>query len=189
MRTSWAKRVLTIVATVLFAGLTSTGLAHANAGNMYNWANPGLCLGIQGSNPQSGAKAIIGNCAVTDTQTWFVYRTEFVGGFLGYQLRNNDGMCLGVQGGSSASGARVVHGICGSTSDHSQIWRPRLWNDESNVWVDFVSEPGNGWYWLRNGHSGLCLGVAGSNPTSGAAVVQGHCAHTSATQQWLMPLT
>jgi hypothetical protein len=142
-----------------------------------------LCLGIRGSSRQSGADALIGTCdANSATQHWHVSGTTTVGGLFGWQLANGVGKCLGVQGSSTASGAHVVQVTCGSTVDHSQIWRPLIVFD--GTFFGFTADPGDGFYWLLNGHSGLCLGVHQSSTSSGALVVQGFCNSSSATQQW-----
>lgn len=130
----------------------------------------GMCLGIQGSSGANGARALVGSCLSTTTQTWYGWEEVSVDGLMYVQLRNQVGKCLGVTGSSPDSGAQVVQGTCGNTNDRSQFWR----HNSSDPGVPAA---------LRNAHSGLCMGVAGSSSDPGARVIQGHCSSHS-TQQW-----
>lgn len=141
-----------------------------------------VCLGIQGSSTEAGANAVVGECAGTDTQTWHVHGHTTVGGEFGWQLENNAGKCLAVLGESTGGGAQVIQDDCSATSNHSQIWRPEI--DRNGVLGGFSSSPGEAQYWLRNGHSGLCLGLKGSSTSGGTPAVQGSCNVESLTQRW-----
>lgn len=200
------KRRIGVIITVLavlggLAGISSTAavaqttknaihpsaVAAGTSGVLANGS--GLCLGIQGSSTGGGAKAEVGTCSGTATQTWHVRATASVGGAIGYQLENGVGMCLGVSGGSTASGAQVVQGACSPTTDHSQIWRPAICVETSSgatACGGFTSDPAQAYYWLVNGHSGMCLGVQGSSENSGSLVLQGTCSWDSVTQNWFI---
>jgi pectate lyase len=155
--------------------LISAGGGLINAGG-------GVCLGIKGSSTLAGADAVVGECAGTLTQTWHVHNHTTVGGELGWQLENGENKCLTVLGESTSGGAQVIQDDCSATSNHAQIWRPET--DAGGVLRGFTSSPGEGQYWLRNGHSGLCLGLKGSSTSGGTPAVQGRCNLQSLTQQW-----
>ena len=67
-------------------------------------------------------------------------------------------MCLGVYNTSSASGARVVGWSCNGRPD--QYWGFIWYNQD------------NGWYYLKNYHSGQVLTVSNESTADGAALVQ-----------------
>jgi hypothetical protein len=178
------RRVLLLLAATV--GLIVGSAVPASAVPFQNLPNGASdCLGIQSSSSASGAQAITGACAAppTATQTWTDVGSTFVGGWFGWQFANLTGNCLGVSGSSTAGGASVVQGTCASVADHSQIWRPVLPN-AAGAFFGFTGGPptADRFYWLKNGHSGLCLGVQ----TGGNKVIQGACNAGSATQQWLI---
>jgi hypothetical protein len=139
-----------------------------------------LCLGVVGSQPAGNAE--VGYCKKSPTQWWTNVTPNgvYVGGYWGMQLKNAYG-CLGVAGASLQGGARVVVGPCTNpNSDHSQVWRPANFSNGHM----YTSEPTTtGFYELVNGHSGMCMGIVGSNVYSGAQVDQGGCQPVSAESQ------
>jgi hypothetical protein len=175
------KRVLVLLSVVLLVEIFTATNASASIGNIANGGRFNRCLGIRLDSHANGAAATIGDCDTSDTQLWSVRATAVVGGKFGYQYENFAHKCLGVRGGSTVS-TILVQGMCGPTSDHSQIWRPVQWGGHG--WVGFAGNPGDGWFHLMNGHSGLCMGLQGSNPTGGVAVIQGACDQNSDTQVW-----
>jgi hypothetical protein len=180
------RRLALVLAAV---GALSVGMALPAAalptGPLISGGNTNLCLGIQGSSTASGARAVLGGCSGSPTQTWRVRGTTVVGGLFGYQFENGANLCLGVTGSSTSSGAQVIQGRCAAVSDHSQIWRPGF-PAGGTAFDGFTADPGAGAYWLLNGHSGLCLGVQGSGTTGGSLVIQGFCDGNSPTQVWVI---
>lgn len=146
-----------------------------------------LCLTPQNRNTTNASTALVSQCTSEAVQHWRVGAVTWVGTFFGWQLTNGLGSCLGVHAASTTSGELAVVGPCGLVSDHSQIWRPLVFED--GELVGFDSEPSKrATYWLWNGHSGLCLGMQGSSTGNNVAVVQGNCTTTSQTQQWRIRL-
>jgi len=172
------RRLVPLASTILLVlgGLALAAPAQATVtsdGVIVN-AGSGLCLGIQGSSPHSGAIAEQGYCTPgSATQTWTV-RAQLVDAYgnVADQFENGDHLCLGVQGSSTTSGAQVLQGTCSGTSDHSQFW--------------LVLSDGNGHYILDNYKSYLCMGIQGSSLASGAKVLQGTCGTPATpTQRWI----
>jgi len=181
--TALIKRGLTLLVIVLLAGIGLAGAAQAAQDtSIANAGNLSRCLGIRGSSTSGGAAATIGNCSSSATQSWHVRGTTFVGGEFGWQFENGVHKCLGLRGGT---GPDVVQGDCGSTSDHSQIWRP-MTLDAFGHFLAFGNNPGPGLFWLKNGHTGKCMGLNASSTAIGTAVVTGNCSTgtSSDTQVW-----
>jgi serine/threonine-protein kinase len=131
------------------------------------------CLGVTGSSTAAGALVAQGHCAEDTSQQWHVTATITTGGYAYHQYRNgHSGLCLDISGSSATSGAHLVQSTCSDTSDHAQFWR----NEDTAA--------GSGGYHFVNYHSGMCMGVAGSSPKSGAKVLQGNCS-SNGTQIWL----
>jgi pectate lyase len=170
------RRLLLMAAIALLTSLGVTAPASAvTSGQIESYADPSMCIGIQGSAIYSGAPAVLGACVDSDTQMWHVHATTVIARRTYKQFQNNVGMCLGVTGSATYSGARVVQGTCSNTLDHSQFWF------ENQVGRNAVN--GASILHLVNGHSGMCIGLHGSSTTGGTAVVQGTCA-TTPTQSW-----
>ncbi|MET7281474.1 RICIN domain-containing protein [Kribbella sp. NPDC005582] len=76
-----------------------------------------------------------------------------------YHLVNmSNGYCMNIPGGSTARGAAVTQWPCGAWADHD-------WSTESL---------GNGYFWIRNRNSYLCISNA-ANDAAGAPLSQQPC--------------
>jgi hypothetical protein len=121
------------------------------------------CMGYQ--NP-----VVLKICVPDYAAKVHTINSAYVGGMWYYQYANESGYCLGVQGGSSSGGAKLAFGSCSGTSDHSQFWAKI--NDSGGHWM------------FKNGHSGLCAGLKGSDTRYDTPIVQGTCDTGSKTQHW-----
>lgn len=160
------------VASIASVAFAASPNVPAAAGYVIHNGESGHCLGVHGGSTARGAAIVAGRCTSDATQLWYAVATTRIGKATYYQYRNgHSGLCLGVQGNSARS-TQMIQESCGGTSDHSQFWR--------NAYIGSPEDKPR-FYNFINGHSGMCMGIHGSN--IGGNVVQGVCADTP-TQTW-----
>lgn len=128
----------------------------------------GKCLGLDGASPSPGARVrqyyCDGRDQPVDHQYW---RLHSIGGgyFLIYNTKSN--LCVGVGGGSTQDGAIVAQYGCDPTptTTENQAWRFVL-----------STSGGGGYYQIKNGKSGKCIGIDGGLNNNGAVASQFTCA-------------
>jgi hypothetical protein len=196
---SWVAIVATFV-----LGLAVAAAVPPNANAFHGWedhtltvAHSSKCLdreytlwirGVKKFNPYDGAGVVQSTCespgsparictnpsgCEATNQIWKVGVQLGPGIKL---LNKMSGKCLDVEGNSVMEDARVVQMPC-VDDDTSQLWTATVERTYNNS-IKF--------YTLKNGHSDLCLEVAGSSLDDAATVVQGNCSTVTDNQLWVL---
>lgn len=137
----------------------ATSTQIVNAGN-------GLCMGVAGASPLSGAPVAQITCSGGADTTWSLQAQG--NGY--YQLVSQaSGLCLNVNGGVGQAGSTLVQYTCGSGALNDQ-------------WA--LTAIGSNYHLVSLG-SGLCVNVPGGSGQAGTQLIQWNCQGANAlNDQW-----
>lgn len=128
----------------------------------------GKCLGVGGGSTEPDARVAQFYCdgrqQPFDNQYW---RLQSIGGGFFVIVNTKSNLCLGVGGGSTEDGAVIAQYGCDPTPTptENQAWRFVFSRDGG----------GGGYYQVRNGKSGKCIGIDGGSNNNGATASQFTC--------------